>query len=79
MVRAEHGGQLVNIILKAYEQVPEAYRQKFRQSEKTFRQTHVEFACEKRKLFERWCVSEDVESLENYCCWRNSKTLSDLT
>ena len=50
-----------DVVLKAYEQVPEAYRQKFRNSTKDDRQTYVEFACEKEKLFDRWCTSQEVE------------------
>ena len=37
-------------VLKAYEQVPEAYRQKFRNSTKDDRQTYVEFIREKERL-----------------------------
>ena len=40
-------------VLKVYEQVPEAYRQKFRNTTKDDRQTYVEFACEKERLFDR--------------------------
>ena len=42
-------------ILKAYELVPEAYRQKFRNYLKYDSKTHVEFAREKENLFNR-CV-----------------------
>lgn len=49
-------------MLKAYEQVPEAYRQKFRSSTKDEKQTYVEFPREKERLFDRWCVSQEVES-----------------
>ena len=48
-------------MLKAYEQVPEAYRQKFRNSTKDDRQTYVEFSREKERLFDRWCTSQEVE------------------
>ena len=37
------------LILKAYELVPEAYRQKFRNCRKENDQTHVEFARTKKK------------------------------
>ena len=40
-------------ILKAYELVPEAYRQRFRNTKKTDRQTYVEFGREKEMLFDR--------------------------
>ena len=43
------------LILKAYELVPEAYRQKFRNCRKENDQTHVEFPRTKDQLFDRWC------------------------
>ena len=46
-------------ILKAYELVPEAYRQKFRNYLKYDSKTHVEFAREKENLFNRWCHSKE--------------------
>ena len=51
-----------NLILKAYELVPEAYRQKFRNCRKEHDQTHVEFARTKEQLFDRWCSSKDIKS-----------------
>ncbi|XP_026112910.1 uncharacterized protein LOC113091546 isoform X1 [Carassius auratus] len=51
-------------ILKAYELVPEAYRQRFRQYTKLSNQTYVEFAREKEILFDRWCASQKAESRE---------------
>jgi hypothetical protein len=50
-----------DIILKAYELVPEAYRQKFRNCRKEVGQTHVEFARIKEQLFDRWCSSKHIE------------------
>ena len=50
------------LILKAYELVPEAYRQKFRDCRKETYQTHVEFARTKEQLFDRWCSSKKVGS-----------------
>ena len=47
-------------ILKAYELVPEAYRQKFRNYLKYDSKTHVEFASEKENLFNRWRHSKEV-------------------
>lgn len=44
-------------ILRAYELVPEAYRQKFRAHKKTPTQTYVEFAREKGTLFDKWCAA----------------------
>ena len=50
------------LILKAYELVPEAYRQKFRDCRKEPNQTHVEFARTKEQLFDRLCSSKKVGS-----------------
>ncbi|XP_065893824.1 uncharacterized protein [Dysidea avara] len=47
-------------ILKAYELVPEAYRQKFRCTKKGSTQTYLEFVREKQILFDRWCASNEV-------------------
>ena len=47
-------------VLKAYELVPEAYRQNFRTSVKEEKQTYVEFARIKERLFDRWCASQNV-------------------
>ena len=47
-------------ILKAYELVPEPYRQKFRNYLKYDSKTHVEFAREKENLFNRWCHSKEI-------------------
>lgn len=51
-------------VLRAYELVPEAYRQKFRVCSKTAKQTFVEFAREKRSLFEKLCVSTKIITLD---------------
>uniref|UniRef100_A0A672PHY8 CCHC-type domain-containing protein n=1 Tax=Sinocyclocheilus grahami TaxID=75366 RepID=A0A672PHY8_SINGR len=53
-------------ILRAYELVPEAYRQKFRGHKKNSCQTFVEFAREKSLLFDKWCSATktgDFDSL----------------
>ena len=47
-------------ILKAYELIPEVYRQKFRNYLKYDSKTHVEFAREKENLFNRWCHSKEI-------------------
>ena len=47
-------------VLKAYELVPEAYRQNFRNSRKQDKQTYTEFARDKEALFDRWCSSKEV-------------------
>ena len=48
-------------ILKAYKFVPEAYRQRFRATQKTDTQTFVEFAQAKETLFDCWCTSKGVD------------------
>ena len=47
-------------VLKAYELVPEAYRQKFRSAKKESNQTHVEFARVQEQMFDRWLTSKNV-------------------
>jgi len=51
-------------ILHAYELVPEAYSQRFRNYFKSEKQTFVEFAREKENMFDRWCASKQVETKE---------------
>ena len=63
------------VILKAYELVPEAYRQKFRNCRKENDQTHVEFARTKEQLFDRWCSSKKIGSdypKLRQLCWLKS-------
>ena len=48
------------VILQAYELVPEAYRQTFRNYFYYDSKTHVEFARKKENLFNRWCHSKEV-------------------
>ena len=50
------------LILKAYELVPEAYRQKFRNCRKENDKTHVEFARTKKELFDKLCSSKKIGS-----------------
>ena len=52
-------------ILKAYELVPEAYRQKFRDLRKIQGQTYMDFAKQKERLFEEWCKSKDVSEFDS--------------
>ncbi|KAL2103158.1 hypothetical protein ACEWY4_000026 [Coilia grayii] len=52
-------------VLRAYELVPEAYRQKFRGMRKPPNQSYVEFADELSLQFKRWCSSTKVESIED--------------
>lgn len=50
-------------VLRVYELVPEAYRQKFRNLRKTD-ETYVEFVREKESLFDHWCASMKVKTFE---------------
>ena len=47
--------------MRAYELVPEAYRQKFRNLRKDDGQSYMEFARQKERLFDDWCQSRNVE------------------
>lgn len=49
-------------VLRAYELVPEAYRQRFRNHKRSNGKTFVEFAREKGVLFDKWCTSNNVNS-----------------
>ena len=51
-------------ILRVYERVPEAYRQRFRQHVRASGQTFVEFAREKEALFDRWCAASKVHDFQ---------------
>lgn len=53
---------LKEAILRAYELVPEAYRQKFWNHKKSSEQTFVEFALEKGVLFDKWCAANEVKN-----------------
>ncbi|XP_062895088.1 uncharacterized protein LOC134341199 isoform X1 [Mobula hypostoma] len=48
-------------ILRIYELVPEAYRQRFRNARKRWDRTYLEFAREMQTYCERWCASKGVE------------------
>ena len=54
------------LMLKGYELVPKAYRQKFRTLSKSSTKTFIEFAQEKARLFDCWCTSENVENNHNH-------------
>ena len=62
--QSHHYETVKELILKGYELVPEAYRQKFRNCKKNSNQTHVEFARNKEQLFDRWCCSKKID--QNY-------------
>lgn len=55
--------KLKSAILRAYELVPEAYRQRFRGLKKSFTQSYVDFAREKGLLFDRWCSASKATTL----------------
>ena len=52
-------------VLRTYELVPEAYRQKFRSWQKRSTQTFVEFAKQKAIKFDEWLNSEKVTEFES--------------
>ena len=58
--QASNYDSVKQFILKGYEIVPEAYRQRFRNCEKESKQTYVEFARTKEQLFDRWCSSQKI-------------------
>ena len=62
--QSHHYETVKELILKGYELVPEAYRQKFRNCKEDSNQTHVEFARNKEQLFDRWCCSKKID--QNY-------------
>ena len=62
--QSHHYETVKELIFKGYELVPEAYRHKFRNCKKDSNQTHVEFARNKEKLFDRWCCSKKIN--QNY-------------
>lgn len=52
-------------ILRAYEPVPKAYRQRFRNyKKKKMSHTFIEFAREKSMLFDKWCVASKVTDFQ---------------
>lgn len=51
-------------ILRVYELVPEAYRQRFRSWRRGERQTHVEVGRELTAHFDRWCAASNVSTFE---------------
>ena len=56
------------VTLKAYELVPEAYRQNLRKCRNGEKQTYTEFAQTKQALFDCWCTSKEVaKDYEKLC------------
>ena len=58
--RSANYEEVKQAILHAYELVPEAYRQKFRNYRKVDYETYVEFARNKITMFDRWCTSQKI-------------------
>ena len=55
-------------VLKAYELVPEVYRQNFQNCKIQDKQTYTEFARDKKAPFDRWCASKEVaKNFEKLC------------
>lgn len=54
-------------MLKVYELVPEAYRQKFRTWERSSKQTHMDFARELVTHFNQWCSALEVKTFADLC------------
>lgn len=52
-------------ILKAYEMVPEAYRQRFRSARKEDSQTYLDFARDLVNNFNRWCAALKIDDYDN--------------
>ena len=67
MADSENYNKVKAAVLKAYELVPEAYRQKFRKSTKHERITYVEFSRELTTLFNHWRVVDEVETFPRLC------------
>ena len=61
MVDVSDYDKVKSSVLKAYELVPEAYRQRFRKARKKESQTHMEFSKQKEQLFDRWSSSLHVD------------------
>ncbi|XP_034567353.1 uncharacterized protein LOC117832370 [Notolabrus celidotus] len=56
-----------SVVLKAYELVPETYRQRFRSWERSGEQSHLEFARDLVTLFSRWCTALHVDTYDALC------------
>ena len=55
---------LKKAVLRAYELVPEAYRQRFRNWRRSNAQSHVEFAKDQEVHFDKWCRAQEAETFE---------------
>ncbi|XP_073672376.1 uncharacterized protein [Paramisgurnus dabryanus] len=54
-------------VLKCYELIPEAYRQRFRSWKKSDKQTYAEWARDLASFFHRWLTAEGVDSFDELC------------
>ncbi len=54
-------------VLRAYELVPEAYRQRFRTWKKGEKQSYLEFARDIHTHFTRWRCASDVDDFDSLC------------
>ena len=54
-------------MLKVYERVPEAYRQRFRDGRKEEKQAYLELLRELVITFNRWRTASSVETFEELC------------
>lgn len=58
-------GRVKSAVLNAYELVPEAYRQKFRNLRKRAGKSYVEFAKELELTFDRWCAASKCDNFKS--------------
>ncbi|XP_059810855.1 uncharacterized protein LOC132383681 [Hypanus sabinus] len=61
MDEAKDYDEVKRAILRSYELVPEAYRQKLQNLRKPWDRTYLEFAREMHMYFEHWCASKGVD------------------
>lgn len=59
--------KIKSAVLKAYELVPEAYRQRFRAWEKRSGQTYVEFVRDLTTHFKRWLAALEITTFDDLC------------
>ena len=59
--------KIKSAVLKAYELVPEAYRQRFRAWERRNGQSHVEFVRDLTTHFKRWLGALDITTFDDLC------------
>ena len=59
--------KIKSAVLKAYELVPEAYRQRFRAWERESGQTYVEFVRDLTTHFKRWLAALDISTFDELC------------